>query len=156
MTIKLPKRAPIPRVSIHNLSFEPNLTNIFKYLVLKTSRQNSLVGLILGLKNCKSSEFCRLVLDSKNWNTLIKMISNDRLQIETLGIGVIFSYFRAISSQYIKQCQKQPFCANMPKYDEKGGIFSHCVPDAFQLKPINRDRELKANKIQNNCLVRIF
>ena len=39
------KRAPIPRVSINNLSFEPNLTNIFKFLVLKTIRQNSLIRL---------------------------------------------------------------------------------------------------------------
>ena len=33
MTIKLATRALIPRVSIHNLSSEPNLANIFKYLV---------------------------------------------------------------------------------------------------------------------------
>ena len=68
MTPKLAKRAPIPRVSIHNLSFEPNLTNIFKYLVLKTIRQNSLICPFLGLKKRKSSEFCRMVLDSAQWS----------------------------------------------------------------------------------------
>ena len=57
MTVKLAKKAPIPRVPIHNLSFEPNLTNIFKYLGLKTIRQIKLIYPFLGLKNRTSSEF---------------------------------------------------------------------------------------------------
>ena len=79
MSIKLAKKAPIPRVSIHNLSFETNLTNIFKYLVPKTVRQNSLIRSFSGLKNRQNSEFCRTVLDSRYLNLLFKLGSNDRL-----------------------------------------------------------------------------
>ena len=56
---KYAKTTPIPRVSIHNLSFKPNLTRILRFLVSKTYRQNPLVGPFLGFKNKQTSEFCR-------------------------------------------------------------------------------------------------
>ena len=84
MTIKSAKKSP-------NLSFEPNLTNIFKYLVLKTVRQNSLIHPFLGLKNRKSREFCLTALDSRCMNSLFKLGSNDKLQKEPLDIGFIFA-----------------------------------------------------------------
>ena len=64
---------PITRVSIHNLSFEPNLIkNIFNYLVLKTVRQNSLICPLKSHKNRQNSDFCWTFLDSRYLNLLIK------------------------------------------------------------------------------------
>ena len=40
MSIKLATNAPIARVSMHNLSNQPNLKSLFKYLMFKIIRQN--------------------------------------------------------------------------------------------------------------------
>ena len=54
-----PKTTPISRVSTNNLSFKPQLTRIFRFLVSKIYRQNPLVCPFLGFKNKQISEFCR-------------------------------------------------------------------------------------------------
>ena len=53
ISIKLAKKAQIPRILINKLSLELNSTNIFKYLELKIVRQNSQIHPFLVLKNTK-------------------------------------------------------------------------------------------------------
>ena len=65
------QRRPKPRVSMHYLSFEANLTNKFKYL--KSS------GKIRCFKIGRIIEFCRIVLSTRYLNMLFKLSSNDRL-----------------------------------------------------------------------------
>ena len=64
ISIKLAKKAQIPRILINKLSLDLNSSNIFKYLELKIVRQNSQIHPFLVLKNRQNSEFCRTVLDS--------------------------------------------------------------------------------------------
>ena len=79
MALDYAKRAPIPRGYIHYLSFEPNLTNIFKYLLSTTVRQNSLFCLFLRHKNGRIGEFCRTVLSNRCLNILVTVDLKDIL-----------------------------------------------------------------------------
>ena len=100
MTLNYEKTTSIPRVSIYNLSFETSLMRIFKYLLSKTIRQISLLFLFLRPKNGQISEFCRMVLSTKYLNIFVKLGSNDRLWIETLGIGALLANLAVIFSGY--------------------------------------------------------
>ena len=76
------KIASMPQVYIHIWSFEPNLTAIFKYLLSRTVRQNSLSSLSVFLpKNRPTSGFWWTVLDSWYLKIVFKLGSNDWLWI---------------------------------------------------------------------------
>ena len=64
---------------LDHLTFEPNLTTIFKYLMPKTVRRNSLLSLFLRPKNEPTIEFRRTVLDCRCFNIVFKLGSNDQL-----------------------------------------------------------------------------
>ena len=108
MALKCEKITPTPGVSIHNWSFKIGLTTIFKYLLLKTVRQNSLVCLFLRPENGRTSEFCRMVLNSRYWIKLVKVCSNNRLWIETLCIRTFFVKFLTILSRYPNKSKNYP------------------------------------------------
>ena len=98
MCLKKAKKGSMPRVSIHNWSFEPNLTAIFKYLLAKTVRRNPVLSVFLRPKNEPTIEFRRTVLDSWYLNIVVKLGSNDQLWIETRGIEPSFAILRHIFS----------------------------------------------------------
>ena len=79
MWLNIAKKASMPQVYTHNGYFEPNLTSILKYLMLKTVRRNPLLSVFLRPKNGPTSEFWRTGLDSRYLNIVVKLGSNDSL-----------------------------------------------------------------------------
>ena len=112
MCLNMAKTASMPQVYIHNESFEPNLTTIFKYLLSKPVRQNSLGGPFFGLKNRPTSGFWRTVLDSRYLN-----IDNRRKEVSTKlwysTIGRSATHRLSSFSGVAHRSRMNPFCSKI-------------------------------------------
>ena len=131
MCLKKAKKGSMPRVSIHNWSFEPNLTAIFKYLLSKTVRRNPVLSVFLRPKNEPTIEFRRTVLDSRYLNIVDKLDSNYQLWIKNRGIEPIFAISTLAHWSYCSDTY-MPKLDVLQKYESKWSNFGYC---AFGRKP---------------------